>query len=54
MNELDWFRSHVELLLQDIWGHPDIEPDSDGDNRFRFGTAACWVCPQPGPRSHCA
>ena len=49
MNELDWFRSHVELLLQDIWGNPEIVPDGDGDYPFRFGTAAGWVCPQPGP-----
>ena len=43
MNEIDWFRSHVERCLQDGWEAPRVVQDGDGDYPFRFGTAACFV-----------
>ncbi len=43
MTEMLWIRSHVERLLQDEWDVCRVEPDADGDYRFRFGTAGCWV-----------
>jgi hypothetical protein len=49
VNELAWFRSHVERLLQSIWESTDVVPDDDGDYPFRFGTAACWVRVEPAP-----
>lgn len=43
MTELMWVRSHVERLLQDLWGVEHVCEDADGDYPFRHGSAACWV-----------
>lgn len=48
MTEYVWFRSHVELLLQEIWGRHDLIVDDDGDFPFRVGTAAAWVKVEDG------
>ena len=47
MTELVWIRSHVEQLLEALWGVCRIHPDDDGDYPFRRGTAACWVSVLP-------
>jgi type III secretion system-like peptide-binding chaperone len=43
MSEAMWIRSHVELLLQDVWRVCRVEADDEGDYPFRDGTAAGWV-----------
>src|SRR3954462_9794626 len=43
MSELQWIRSHVEVLLQREWDVCRVVADSDGDYPFRRGTAACYV-----------
>ena len=48
MQELVWFRSHVERLLQHMWGPAAVSADPDGDYPFRYGRAACWVRVEPG------
>ncbi len=44
---LDWLRSHVQLLLQDIWSDARVRRDGDGDFPFRAGSASCWVRVEP-------
>lgn len=48
MGEYDWFRSHVERLLQEIWGRHELYVDADGDYPYRIGTAAAWVHVEEG------
>jgi hypothetical protein len=43
MSEMEWIRSHVEVLLQREWDVCRVVTDEDGDVAFRSGTAACWV-----------
>lgn len=43
MNEIVWLRSHVERCLEDNWETHPVAADSDGDYRFRCGTAQCFV-----------
>ncbi|MGN6608137.1 MAG: T3SS (YopN, CesT) and YbjN peptide-binding chaperone 1 [Jatrophihabitans sp.] len=43
MTEIDWVRSHVEVLLQRAWDVCRVHIDGDGDIGFRSSTAACWV-----------
>lgn len=47
MTELVWIRSHVEQLLETLWGVCRVHPDDDGDYPFRHGTAACWISVLP-------
>lgn len=48
MNEMTWFRSHVERCLQDAWELPGVATDGDGDYPFRHGSAACFVSTAQG------
>ena len=43
MSERAWIRSHVEQLLEQLWGVCRVTPDGDGDYFYQEGTAACWV-----------
>ena len=43
MAEIDWLRSHVQVLLQQEWGLCRVFADDDGDYFFQHGTAAGWV-----------
>lgn len=43
MSAIDLARSHIERCLQDLWGTPQVEPDSDGNYLYRSGTATCWI-----------
>ena len=47
MSEIAWIRSHVEQLLETVWGVCRVHPDPDGDYSFRQGSAACWVSVLP-------
>jgi hypothetical protein len=43
MSQLQWIRSHVEVLLQREWEVCRVLTDPEGDFPFRQGAAACWV-----------
>ncbi|MCY7290172.1 MAG: YbjN domain-containing protein [Cryobacterium sp.] len=47
MDQTTLLRAHVERVLQDAWGVKDLEVDSDGDYRYRYDSAACWVRIRP-------
>ena len=49
MEVLVWFRAFVEQILAQAWEVCRVEPDDDGDYRFRHGTAAGFVRIEPGP-----
>jgi hypothetical protein len=49
VQEIAWFRSFVEQILEEAWNQPRVVADKDGDYLFRFGTAACFVRVEPGP-----
>ena len=49
VQELQWFRSYVEQILEEAWEQPRVVTDGDGDYLYRFGTAACFVRIEPGP-----
>jgi hypothetical protein len=48
MTEAMWIRSHLERLLQDEWGRPNVCADAEGDYLVPpTGTAACWISMVP-------
>ena len=49
MQEIQWFRSFVEQILEEGWEQCRVDKDPDGDFPFRFGTAGGWVRIEPGP-----
>jgi hypothetical protein len=48
LSDMDLARSHVERLLQHLWGVCDLHPDGDGHYPFCSGTAACWIAVEGG------